>query len=66
MNNQDKIRELKEKLRKYEEKLAIKMKGYRGIVHENALSELRHSEVMVLKGLIQGLKEEIFRLEKER
>jgi len=55
--------ELKQKLQKYEELLAKKMKGYRGIIHESALSELRHSEVMVLRDMIRQLKEEIFKRE---
>jgi len=55
--------ELKQKLQKYEGKLAEKMKGYRGIIHESALSELRHSEVMVLRDMVRGLKEEIFKKE---
>ncbi len=58
-----KIAELKEKLQKYEEKLAFKMKGYRGVVHESAQSELRHSEVMVLRDIVFSLKQEIAKLE---
>lgn len=57
------LAELKQKLLKYEERLTLKMKGYRGISHENALSELKHSEVMVLRDIICQLKEEIFKQE---
>jgi hypothetical protein len=57
------LTELKQKLLKYEERLARKMKGYRGIIHESALSELRHSDVMVLRDMIRQLKEEIFKQE---
>lgn len=63
MEKQEKIRELKEQLKKYEEKLAFKMKTYRGVIHESALSELKHSEVMVLKDMIDSLKREIYSLE---
>ena len=55
--------ELKTKLKRYEEKLAYKMKGYHGISHENALSELKHTEVMVLKDMVRQLEEQIFKLE---
>lgn len=58
-----KLKELKEKLLKYEEKLAFKMKGYRGVVHENAASELRHAEVMVYTDIVNSLKKEISALE---
>lgn len=63
MKEEEKLKELKEKLNKYEEKLVYKMKGYRGVIHENALSELRHSEVMVLRDIVNSLKEEIFKIE---
>src|SRR5438445_241824 len=57
-----KIQQLKAELAKYEAKLAIKMKGYRGVIHESAWSELRHSEVMVLKDMVASLKEEIHKM----
>lgn len=63
MNKEDKIKQLKEELAEYEEKLAFKMKTYRGVIHESALSELKHSEVMVLRAMITGLKKEIYNLE---
>ncbi len=59
MEKAEKIKELKEQLKKYEEKLAFKMKTYRGVIHESALSELKHSEVMVLREMINSLKKEI-------
>ncbi|MEK7526116.1 MAG: hypothetical protein AAB546_01410 [Patescibacteria group bacterium] len=65
INKTEKLQELKEKLAKYEEKLAYKMKGYRGVVHESAQSELRHSEVMVLRDITGSLKQEIAKLEEE-
>jgi hypothetical protein len=39
------------------------MKTYRGVIHESALSELKHSEVMVLRAMIDDLKREIYNLE---
>ena len=53
----------KEELKKYEAKLAYKMRGYRGVIHESASSELKHSEVMVLKSMVRSLKIEIAQLE---
>ena len=63
MEKAEKIRLLKEKLARYEAKLAFKMKTYRGVIHESALSELKHSEVMVLRAMIDDLKKEIYQLE---
>jgi len=63
IDKEQKIKQLKEKLAFYEEKLAFKMKTYRGVIHESALSELKHSEVMVLKDVIYSLKNEIYDLE---
>lgn len=63
MDKKAKINELKQILARYEEKLAIKMKTYRGVIHESALSELKHSEVMVLRAMIDDLKKEIYNLE---
>lgn len=60
-----KIQHLQAELAKYEAKLASKMKGYRGVIHESAWSELRHSEVMVLKDMVASLKQEIHKLEME-
>lgn len=60
-----KLKELNEKLAGYETKLGKKMKGYRGVIHESAMSEMRHQEVMVLKAMVAGLKKEIESLEKD-
>ncbi len=61
-----KIKELKEKLLNYEEKLKHEMMGYRGVAHESAASEIKHSKVMVLKAMVEGLKEEIAILERQK
>ena len=58
----EKLRELNEKLEYYENKLAREMIGYRGVVHESSASEIKHDKVMVLKAMVQGLKEEIAKL----
>lgn len=63
MNKSEKIKQLKEELGKYQAKLAFKMKTYRGVIHESALSELKHSEVMVLYAMIDNLKKEIENME---
>lgn len=62
---QNKLEELKQKLTLYEAKLAEEMKGYRGVVHESAASEIKHSKVMVYKGMVEALREEIALLESE-
>jgi len=59
----EKLKQLKDELQKYEEKLSYKMRGYRGVIHESAQSELRHSEVMVLRSMVRDLKQEIENLE---
>lgn len=63
MDNNQKLISLKEKLKTYEEKLAQEMIGYRGVIHESAVSEIKHSKVMVLKAMVESLKEEISKLE---
>lgn len=65
MDKKAKIKELNEKLAKWEEKLAWEMKGYRGVIHESAASEDKHNKVMVLKDMVASLKTEISNLEKE-
>lgn len=62
---QKKLEELTEKLRKYEDWLAREMKGYRGVVHESASSEIKHNKVMVLRDMVTSLKEEIKKLTDE-
>ena len=59
MDKNNKLKALNEKLAQYEWKLGRKMKGYRGVIHESAMSEMRHQEVMVLKAMVAGLKREI-------
>ena len=63
MNKNNKLNYLKEKLKYYEDKLAKEMIGYRGVIHESAASEIKHDKVMVLRAMVDGLKEEIRNLE---
>jgi len=63
MDPNEKRKRLEEKLQEYEAKLGKKMKGYRGVIHESASSEMRHQEVMVLKAMVADLKKEIHALE---
>ena len=65
MQNKEKLEELREKLKEYEDKLAHEMIGYRGVIHESAVSEIKHSKVMVLRAMVGGLKEEIAQLEND-
>jgi len=62
--NEVKLKLLKEKLVKYEDWLAREMKGYRGVIHESAASEIKHSKVMVLKDMVNSLKLEIDNLQR--
>jgi hypothetical protein len=64
MKKSEKLTELKKKLKKYEEILTREMRGYRGVIHESAASEIKHSKVMVYRAMVHGLKEEIKQLER--
>lgn len=59
ISSEEKLKSLKEKLAMYEDKLAFKMKRYRGVIHESAASEMKHQEVMVLRAMVADLKKEI-------
>ncbi|MCS7092009.1 MAG: hypothetical protein NZM26_01510, partial [Patescibacteria group bacterium] len=59
---QEKLKELTETLKKYEDWLAKEMKGYRGVIHESASSEIKHNKVMVLRDMVASIKEEIKKL----
>lgn len=60
---EEKLIELREKLAHYSEKLKFEMKGYRGVVHESAASEIKHDKVMVLRAMVHSLETEIKNLE---
>lgn len=57
-----KLDQLKLDLAEYKEKLAAKMKNFRGVKHESSLSELRYTEVMVLRDIVRSLEKEISNL----
>ncbi len=59
MNSDKKIQELKAKRDKYKEKLTNMYKNFRGVKHENSLSELRYSEIQVYEDLLNSVEEEI-------
>ena len=65
MDSTQKLEELKSKLKKYEDKLAEKLKGYRGVIHEDAASELKHAQVEVYRSIVYGLQAEIQQLEEK-
>lgn len=54
-----KLDQLKSDLVKYKEKLAAKTKNFHGVKHESSLSELRYTEVMVLRDIVRSLELEI-------
>lgn len=59
MHKDQKIKDLQDKLAKYKADLAEKMKNFHGVRHENSLSELRYTQVMVLRDIIKGIEKEI-------
>lgn len=65
MDSAKKLEELKLKLVEYERKLADKMRNYRGVIHEDAASELKHAQVEVYRSMVYGLQEEIRQLEEK-
>lgn len=63
MTDDEKLINLRRKLVYYQDKLAFKMKRYRGVIHESAASEMKHQEVMVLRAMVADLQKEIKILE---
>jgi len=60
-----KLKELLKKKEGADIKLARMKKGYRGVVHESAMSELRHSEYHVYVDYVESLRKEIEQLERD-
>lgn len=60
-----KVEQLKKDKERYEDQLAHEMKTYRGVIHESAASEIKHSKVMVLRDMVRSITEEIAGLEKQ-
>jgi hypothetical protein len=55
----NKLTELKERRDKYKEKLTRMYKNFRGVKHENSLSELQYSEIKVYEDLLNSVVDEI-------
>lgn len=55
----EKIKHLLRELEKYQSKLTELYKHYRGVIHESAASEIRHTTVKVYESHVQSIKEEL-------
>jgi len=56
---EEKIKELREKLAKYRLIYEQKRREFRGVRHEDSLSELRYTQFMVYKNMVESLEGEI-------
>ena len=63
MDSKTKLAQLQADLIKYKAKLVEKTKNFHGVKHESSLSELRYSEVMVLRDIVRSLEQEIKQLQ---
>ena len=63
MDKRQKLKSLKEKRDVYKAKLTEMYKYFRGVKHENALSELRYSQIKVYEDMLNSVVEEIKILE---
>lgn len=59
------LKYLEEQLAKYKKIYEEKKRLFRGVRHEDSLSELRYSEYMVYKDMVEGLEKEIRELKKK-
>jgi bifunctional DNase/RNase len=64
LKQQQRLQYLEEELKRYMPIFLDKKKHFRGIRHEDSLSELRYTEYMVYKDIIEGLIKEIEKLKK--
>ncbi len=64
LDKKRKLRELEKKLTGYKKTLEEKKRVFRGIKHEDSLSELRYTQYMVYKSMVEGLETEIIHLKK--
>jgi hypothetical protein len=53
------LADLEEKLAKYMPIYEDKRRNFRGVRHENSLSELQYTQFMVYKNMVDSLKKEI-------
>jgi hypothetical protein len=65
VSDENKLSDLKTKLAKYRAELTERMKFFHGVRHENSLSELRYTQIMVLRDMIRGIEKEIADLMKK-
>ncbi len=63
-NMTEKLRALEVKLALYMPKYLDAKRNFRGVRHENSLSELRYTQFMVYKGMVEGIQKEIAELKK--
>jgi len=61
-DSNDKLNELEEKLARYKPIFIEKKRNFRGVKHENSLSELQYTQFMVYKEMVEGLEKEIAEL----
>jgi len=59
MEEAQKLKELEQKLAKYMPIYLEKKKRFRGVRHEDSLSELRYTEFKVYQDIVAGLEKEI-------
>ena len=64
MDNRQKLRDLEEKMAKYKSIFLEKKKNFRGVKHESSISELRYTEFMVYKNIVEGIEREIKELKR--
>lgn len=62
--NERKLKQLEGKLDHYKKIFIEKKRNFRGVKHESAISELRYTEFMVYKNIVEGLEKEIRDLKK--
>ncbi len=54
------LKQLEERMTHYMPKFLEKKKVFRGVKHEDSLSELRYTEFMVYKDIVEGLQKKIY------
>jgi len=64
VDDAQKLKQLEEKLAKYMPIFLDKKRKFRGVRHEDSLSELRYTEFKVYQDIVVGLEKEIAALKK--
>ena len=62
MTVKQKLKQLEQKLEHYKKIFIEKKKNFKGVKHESSLSELRYTEFMVYKNIVEGFEKEIILL----